>query len=350
MPDREIETTKRRTARSQRVDYTSPIIVSENSRTKIEALAYIFEMSGEEHLSLKINFYKKHKTSGAWQADKTRSFSLKEGSVRRLKVAISHFERLLGKTTKSEYLLVPLGDGALDIGTTEKQTAVRALLSALADPQISDSLTMRAFDVEVLRALKGPIRIAEMEKATSQLSLMLAADEQCEAMYQAWFEEHDWVMGNAYIARDDVRSISKSDDVDLLLKCTSSGKRDILELKKPDVPVLNCDAIHKNYYFSAATSAAIAQCQRYLEVFTEEAEYRVRDARHVLPHYPEAIIVIGRSADWDDEKQASLRGLNSRLHGIKIMTYDHVLAKACALLDFMRHIENVTSVEQGIAL
>lgn len=350
MPGQEIERTARRTARSQRVDYASPVVVSENSKTKIEALAFIFERGGQEHLSLKINFYKKQKATGAWQADETRSFSLKEESMGRLKVAISHFECLLGKTTNSEYLLVPLGEGALDIGSTEKQTAVRALLSALADPQISCSLTTSTFDIEILKALRGRIRIAELEKATSELTLMLEADEQSEAMYQTWFEDHYWVMGNAYVARDEVRSICKSDKVDMLLKCTSSGKRDILELKKPDVSVLNYDASYGNYHFSAHTSAAIGQCQRYLEVFDEEAKSGLRDARHVLAHYPDAIIVIGRSIDWDDNKQRALRGLNNRLHGIKVMTYDHVLEQAYALLDIIRPIETASSNRENIPL
>tara|TARA_R110002051_G_scaffold26962_2_gene65144 strand:+ start:4890 stop:5933 length:1044 start_codon:yes stop_codon:yes gene_type:complete len=343
--DTEFAKTEKKQARSNRVNYASPVVIVENTKTKIEALAYFYSKDGQEHLSLKLNFYSKDKSTGSWQSDKPRSFSLAEGSVEKLKAAIANFEALLDQETNQEYLLVPVGNGSLNIGRAEKQSAVRALLAALTDPQILTTFDSGELDHEILRALQGRVRIAEMEKATNELSLMLEADEQAEQMYQQWFNEHFWVMGNAYVAKDEVRSISKSDQVDLLLKCTSSGKRDIVELKKPNMAVLNYDATHRNYYFSSHTSQAIGQCQRYLEVFTEEGRYGLRDARHVLASYPEAIIIIGRSHDWDDEKQSALRGLNSRLSGIKVITYDHVLARAFALLDVVRPLVPAASSE-----
>jgi hypothetical protein len=42
--------------------------------------------------------------------------------------------------------------------------------------------------------------------------------------------------------------------------------------------------------------------------------------------------VIGRSADWSEDQQQGLHGLNARLHSITVMTYDHLLARAEAVL------------------
>jgi hypothetical protein len=336
LADQDISKTAKITAKSKRIEWAPPITLVENSKTKIEALAYYFHKGDDQRIALKINFYTKNKTTGDWTPNKDRTFSLAEGTVGNLKKAIANFEALLGKETNQEYLLVPLGGNSFELGQTEKQAAVKALLSALGDPKISAALSFDSIDNEIFGALQGRIRIAEMERATSQLSLMLDADEQSERMYQIWFEEHFWVMGNAYVAKDEVRGISRADKVDLLLQCTASGRRDILELKRPDMSVLHYDESHQNYYFSAQTSKALGQCQRYLEVFSEEGRHGLRDGRHILARYPEAIVVIGRSHQWDDEKQSALRGFNSRLNGIKVMTYDHVLARAYDFLDVVR--------------
>lgn len=38
--------------------------------------------------------------------------------------------------------------------------------------------------------------------------------------------------------------------------------------------------------------------------------------------------MIGRSKDWSNAKVRALHGLNARLHGVVVMTYDHLLAQA----------------------
>ncbi len=45
-----------------------------------------------------------------------------------------------------------------------------------------------------------------------------------------WCDKHSWAFGNAYVARDNWRTIGIGDQVDLLMKSTASGFRDIFEL------------------------------------------------------------------------------------------------------------------------
>jgi hypothetical protein len=51
----------------------------------------------------------------------------------------------------------------------------------------------------------------------------------------------------------------------------------------------------------------------------------------VVAYHPRATIVIGRSADWAQDQQKALHGLNRRLSDISVITYDtydHLLEQA----------------------
>ncbi|MCI0564535.1 MAG: DUF4263 domain-containing protein, partial [Nitrososphaera sp.] len=134
---------------------------------------------------------------------------------------------------------------------------------------------------------------------------------------------------------DAVRDISPGDRLDLLLPTVISGYRDIVELKRPDVPVLLFDTAHRNFYFSADVSKAIGQCHRYLDVLHEVASKGLRDHPEIVAYHPRAIIVIGRSAGWSEDKLRALHGLNRRLTGVTIMTYDHLLAQGERLVEIL---------------
>ncbi|MNI68496.1 hypothetical protein D3C73_1241960 [compost metagenome] len=137
------------------------------------------------------------------------------------------------------------------------------------------------------------------------------------------------------MVRDEVRAISTGDNLDLLLPNVIAGYRDIVELKRPDKEVLLYDATHKNYYFSADVSRAIGQCHRYLDILHQAAKDGLLDHKEVVAYHPRATVVIGRSHGWTDEQQRALHGLNRRLHGISVMTYDHLLAQGERLVEMM---------------
>ena len=61
----------------------------------------------------------------------------------------------------------------------------------------------------------------------------------------------------------------------------------------------------------------------------------MRDAPEVVAYHPRATVVIGRSDDWDTEKQKALHGLNRRLSDISVITYDHLLAQARRTLELV---------------
>jgi hypothetical protein len=134
------------------------------------------------------------------------------------------------------------------------------------------------------------------------------------------------------VARDDVRHVAVGDQVDLLMESSANGLRDVFELKRPDMRVIGYDKSHKCWYWSPDTVKAIAQCHRYLDVLHDQLQDGLRDHRHVVAYHPRAFVIIGRSDEWDEERERALHGLNARLHGISVMTYDHLLGQAEALL------------------
>ena len=143
-----------------------------------------------------------------------------------------------------------------------------------------------------------------------------------------------WAFGNAYVMTDAVREISPGDQLDLLLPTVISGYRDIVELKRPDVPVLLYDSAHRNFYFSADVSKGIGQCHRYLDVLQEVAATGLRDHPEVVADHPRDYRdrTVGRLVR---EKLRALHGLNSRLTGVTVMTYDQLLAQGERLVGIL---------------
>lgn len=114
-----------------------------------------------------------------------------------------------------------------------------------------------------------------------------------------------------------------------------TGYRDLVELKRPDMEVLNFDNSHKNYYFTSEVSKVIGQCHRYLDVFQEEASRGLRDHPEIVAYHPKATIVIGRSHNWDKLKHNALHGLNRRLNCISIITFDQLLSQGERLIEII---------------
>jgi hypothetical protein len=112
--------------------------------------------------------------------------------------------------------------------------------------------------------------------------------------------------------------------------------RDIIELKRPDKPVVLEDVSRKSWYFSADVSKAIGQCHRYLDLLGDVARQGLRDHPEIIAYHPRATIDIGSSNGWNCDQHQGLLGLNARLASIQVMTFDHHLARAERILELVR--------------
>ncbi len=89
-----------------------------------------------------------------------------------------------------------------------------------------------------------------------------------------------------------------------------------------------------NYYPSTELTQAIIQSAQYIV----DVETRMNDHAFleriggVKVIKPRAVLLFGRSNDWNEGHQQSYRVLNCSFHDLTILTYDHVLARAKRML------------------
>lgn len=331
----EVQKVVRKTASSGKVDYAPPVVLNETSKSKLHALAWFIPHSdGRTEFSLKLEGFVKPKDQ-PWVEDKAKTLTLSEtSSLQLLKYLQTHLP-LAAQSETGEFILIRVANGEANLTGHDPQELVGALTKVLSQSELLGHLSSTELTHELSTALRGSIRLSEMRSAVAELRSNLGSGEAGEQTYQAWCEKHCWSFGNAYVVRDEVRAISTGDNLDLLLPNVIAGYRDIVELKRPDKEVLLYDGAHKNYYFSADVSRAIGQCHRYLDILHQAAKDGLLDHKEVVAYHPRATIVIGRSHGWTDEQQRALHGLNRRLHGISVMTYDHLLAQGERLVEMM---------------
>lgn len=330
-----IRSIKREAAARRNVSYSQPVVIHETTRRRVTMLPFFIQHSDRTELAAKIVTHLKAPPPNDWVESEEKSLSLNEAAARELYRSLRDHLNVAKENADGSFLLIRVNEGTADISEHDPAALATALTKVLGQREIMSHLVNTELSDALVNAFRGAIRLKEMTAAVEELRGYLSADETSEQVYQAWCERHSWAFGNAYVMTDEVRDITPGDRLDLLLPTVISGYRDIVELKRPDVPVLIFDPAHRNYYFSADVSKAIGQCHRYLDVLHEVAANGLRDHPEVVAYHPRAIVVLGRSAGWSSDKMRALHGLNCRLTGLTIMTYDQLLAQGERLVELL---------------
>ncbi len=325
----------RREAQSGQLDYCTPFILSETSRTKVTAIPFFIQHSDHSELALKIQTTRKASPPDSWFEIEEKTISLNSDATRILASELPKLAMVAKEESSGDYLVIKASDGTANLDELDPSEVTDALLTVLGQDSIVSHLQGRNLSSKLVEAIKYSVRLEEMKIAMTELRAHLNSGNNLESTYQDWCEKHPWAFGNQFVVNDEIRNISIQDSVDILMPRIIAGFRDIVELKRPDKEVLNYDETHKDYYFSAEVSKAIGQCHRYLDVFSQVAANGLLGHEQIVAYHPEATIVIGRSFDWDSAKIKALHGLNSRLSGINIITYDHLLAQGESLVDYL---------------
>lgn len=304
-----------------RVGTAVPQVLRDTSRSRIEVLPWYIPRTAGEQVALKL-------TREELRGDEERvEITLRPDEVAALHSYL-HVFLSLAVESDDAYLIVPVsGEGVLVADET-----ARKLSAVLRQEGVAERLAELSLTSDAAATLQVSVRAAGMRGAIESLREHLDVEGVREDVFQDWCAKHTWAFGNAYVARDEVREIGPGDTIDVLLKPAAEGLRDVIELKRADMRVLNRDRSHKTWYWTADVSAAIGQCHRYLDTLHKYAAKGLDDHPEIVAYHPRATIVIGRSADWTEDQQRGLRGLNARLHSITVMTYDHLLAQAEATL------------------
>jgi hypothetical protein len=333
--ERDVESVKRQRAASGRVSYGDPIILNDTTNRRVVFVPFFIPHSDHTELAGKITTYRKKLPPLDWITLEEKSLSLSGDATRKLLAALRTHLAVAKEQEDGNYLLIRVAEGTALIGEHDPAQVAAALTKVLSQPDVVEHLRDTELSSELVCALRGAIKLNEMKSAVAQLRALLESGENGEEVYQMWCESHTWAFGNAYVVRDEVRNISAGDRLDILLPSVIAGYRDLVELKRPDMPVLKYDESHRNYYFAVEVSKAIGQCHRYLDILHEVASKGLLDHPEIVAYHPRAIIVIGQSHDWGEEKLHALHGLNRRLSGITVMTDNHLLAQGERLIEML---------------
>jgi hypothetical protein len=325
----------RQQAASGNVEYGNTVVLHESNMTRVDLVPFYIPHSDHTGLKLKIVTYRKAQPPKSWMDVEEKSVTLSEDAVSVLLAELPKLHAMANEADVGEYLTIRVEDGIAALEDLDPEAVTSAILNVLSQKEIVSHLSGRRLDAELVKALQYSVRLSEMESAMADLRQMLDGGVALEREYQAWCEQHPWAFGNQFVVTDEVRSISTQDQVDMLMPRIAAGYRDIVELKRPDREVLLYDVTHRDYFFTRDVSMAIGQCHRYLDVFTEVASKGLLGYEQIVAYHPEATIVVGRSAGWDDEKIKALHGLNSRLSGIRVITYDYLLAQGGSLVSYL---------------
>jgi hypothetical protein len=287
-------------------------------------------------LSGKIEVWPRNRQGFRVGISPTTEISLDEAATTRLLDTLQRHVAVASGAETGDYAVIQLTSGAdAPIASRDPGALARALAALLENQEVLARFSEEDLAPVLVDALRGTLRLRELRRAVVELQDMLDGGVVEERAYQRWCEEHSWAFGLQYLDADKLRRISAGDDIDIVLPAIESGFRDLAELKRPNHEVIRWDNSHKSYFWSPETSAAIGQCSRYPDVLHEEAQKGLRDHPEVVAWHPRATIVIGRSEGWSDEQHRGLSALNDRLHGIWVMTYDHLLAQGQRLVSIL---------------
>ena len=325
-PAKDAAIIERQSARAPGLSYAAPTMLHETNKKYIRFIPFTIRNSTGEQFSLKIE-------AGNPRTPLVRDvISFDAEDVRKLQLALAQHAPVMTGGSEGTYFLVRLADGHVPEGT-DPVALLRAASTMLSTPSVIAQLA--ANPIVLAEATKQAVRLAELRSAIDELRALLDAGVDEETRYQSWLSQHSWIFGVEYMDADQVRAMTARDSVDSFIPRYANGYREIVELKLPSMPVLHLDTGHRNFYFSSEVSKAIGQVHRYLDKFVERGASGIDDYIEVIAYHPVATIVIGRSSEWTPDQHRALRGLNSRLHGIDIITFDYLLLRGERLLEII---------------
>jgi hypothetical protein len=161
-----------------------------------------------------------------------------------------------------------------------------------------------------------------------------------EDYWKQFLKKNSWMFGGSNVAVIDEARIDIKTIADIPFE-VEGGFMDVVELKRPDSAFWADKKGGEHWRYRgkylvphAELRGAIAQTSDYIL----QAEKHVSNTDFLKTHgvnplKPRGLVVHGRSHTWGDEEWSAFRLLNDNLHGIQVMTFDHLLAQARRAVD-----------------
>lgn len=196
-------------------------------------------------------------------------------------------------------------------------------------------------------------RIYEERKRVIEEFANNIGEELTEQYWQEFLDDNTWIFGSSYIGRVGERRINIKSTLDHPL-ITEDGHIEIVEIKTPSFDFWSrkrdgSQFLYRGKYLvpHPELHCAIAQGTNYILEVEREMDSRSWAENHsgIYPIKPKCLIVHGRSSQWGKEESIAYRVLNDSLHGVCIITFDHLLLRATQVLELFnpnRKVEKST--------
>ena len=326
------------------------LVLREGPRSKVELTFTIIQdrhTKEYHHDALAIKSYKKIK--GVWQPEPTKSIGLNSDKIDELGTLIDFIQvnRTGSVPEKNDDYIVlnapeNFGDAeALNslLNDVHGEDKVDALVKIIDGAATNEAM----FDILLDRVSKNPklfaeaaaaLNLATYINALQDLRDLVESQESSENQFQKILEDNPWMFGSEYSELLLIRKLTRNEEQDFILRCTTDNYIELVEIKTPlpNINLFNHDKSHDSYYQSAEVSKVLGQVQNYLEqIDAERHTIKARDGEDPLK--VRAKIIIGR--DGDDEQKRALRRLNGHLHRIEIITFDQLLSIAQRVVNYL---------------
>jgi hypothetical protein len=189
--------------------------------------------------------------------------------------------------------------------------------------------TLQIMEYGAIAAIKK-----QREQSLARLEALITEDAKEEA-FQHLLEKNWWMFGNEYGGLLGKRELALGTQQDFIARRTADGFLEIIEIKRPlngkDLIYKTNQGSHSRSHYRQELSDAMAQVIDYIdELENNKLSIYYKEKEEVGKI--RAKIIIGR--DGSEEQKRSLRNLNGSLHGIEILTYDHLLRVAKKSLEY----------------
>jgi Domain of unknown function (DUF4263) len=331
-----------------------PLSESNNGLTRKVLRAEVIENQTDKEKSVKFAVVHQRRARGqAWSDLGGKSLAqLKAGEAAKIQLDTRETHSLLGHLLN----LYEIGKHGVHSGLTVLQVAsedevIRTdrgrarLIRKLIEGEFGDEIwTLLA---EANPGLATRLSMSQIyqdrRKVLEEFERSLELDHN-EHYWKRFLKLNDWIFGASYIEilEEDRIDIHHQTDIPFAVE---GGFMDIVELKKPDFPFWAVNQRGEDYWYRgkflvphAELRGAISQLSGYIlqaEKQVTNSDY-IKDHQGVVPLKPRGIVVHGRSNTWTEAHWYAFRLLNDELHGIQVITFDHLLQRAKKSLDMFR--------------
>jgi hypothetical protein len=324
--------------------FPDPIFINAEKLTERTRVLYLVEIQAmhipdkdhkqTHHFSLKFSKFKKTKSEPFWEEEdiaSTEGFTISDkASIEKLAAYIQVNRTLLNIDIRSnDYTSVFLTSDQISIDIVKK------VLSSGKNKQVLFDLFKEEYP-ELDKKILTYKLVQARKMALKEFESSLPDPERKERNYwQPFLEKNRWMFGLSYFIMLKDSRIDLQNTPDYLLEA-EDGFLDVVEIKHPHHHFWQSQANgtylkYRNFLQpSEELNGGITQATNY--IFQLEKKYNDVDWQQSrstgTPVKPKCLLVIGRSNTWGREERVAFRLLNDSLHGITIITFDHLYQRA----------------------